>query len=254
MSIKKTHYRYIKQFMKNNLDGIENVNGVPKVVFIFWFSNSENTPEFSIRRFNALKSLIDNLKVPVIIITNDNYKEWEVINYPIHDGFKYLSGVHKSDYMRVYLLYHYGGGYHDIKWREKSWEYEWEKFHDQNIWLIGRREFSPDVIAFNPEKNLQHIQLEYDKLITMGWFIGRPKNSFLLTLLNNINDILTSKLELLKLNPAPNSRCGSGFNCDINTYPIRWLEIMGEISHPLLLNYTQHINYTLPDILYKTYK
>lgn len=254
MSIKKTHLNYLKQFMKNNLEGIEIVNGVPKVVFIFWFSHLDYTPEFTARRFNALQSLITNLKVPVIMITDENYKSWEVPKYSIHEGFKYLSGNHKSDYLRAYLLCHYGGGYHDIKWREKSWENEWEKFSNSDIWIVGKRELKADCIGYNPEKDEKWVQQEFNKLITMGWVISKPYNEYIQKLINKINEKLDDKIEILKLKPAPNIRCGIGNGCDENEYPLRWLELMGEISHPLLLNYTTHIDFTLPDILYKTYK
>jgi hypothetical protein len=254
MSIGKYHYRYIKQFMKNDLSNIKIINGVPKVVFIFWFSHKDYIPNFTTRRFNSLKSLIENIKVPVIIITNENYKNWEIKENPIHEGFKYLSGNHKSDYLRAYLLCYYGGGYHDIKWREKSWENEWDKFIDPNVWLIGRRELNENCIGYNPENNEEYIQKEFNKLITMGWVISTPKNEYIQTLLNKINKKLDDKIEILKLKSAPNPRCGIGNGCDKNEYPFRWLELMGEIFHPLLLNYIEHINYTLPDILYKTYK
>ena len=254
MSIKKTHLNYLKQFMKNDLNGIEIINGVPKVVFIMWFSHKDYIPEFSVRRFNALQSLITNLKVPIIIITNENYKFWEIKEHPIHEGFNYLSGVHKSDYLRVYLLYHYGGGYHDIKWREKTWEIEWEKFMNPNIWLVGRRELKADYIAYDPEKDEKWVQNEFNKLITMGWVISRPNNEIMQILLNKINLKLDNKLNMLKLKPAPYSRCGIGNGCNEDEYALRWLELLGEIIHPLLLNYTEHIDFTLPDILYKTYK
>jgi hypothetical protein len=35
--------------------------------------------------------------------------------YPLHPAFKYLSYVHKSDYLRSYFMHFYGGGYADIK-------------------------------------------------------------------------------------------------------------------------------------------
>lgn len=240
--------------MKKNLEEIEIINGVPKVVFIFWFSHLDYTPEFSVRRFNALQSLINNLKVPVIIITNENYKSWEVPKHPIHEGFKYLSGNHKADYLRAYLLCYYGGGYHDIKWRVKSWENEWDKFSDTNIWIVGRRELKADYIGYDPEKDEKWVQQEFNKIITMGWVISRPDNEYFNILMDKINEKLNNKIDTLKLKPAPISRCGIGNGCDKNEYPLRWLEIMGEISHPLLLNYTKHIDFTLPDILYKAYK
>mgnify|MGYP001600885643 CR=1 FL=1 len=40
-----------------------------------------------------------------------------------------------------------------------------------------------------------------------------------------------------------------------NAYPIRWLEILGEIFHPLMLKYTDHIKFGLPDaVKSKRYK
>ena len=262
MSIKKYHYNYLKQFMKNDLTNIEIINGVPKVVYIFWFSHLEHIPEFTIRRFNALQSLINNIKIPVIIITQENYKFWILKEHPLVKSFKYLSGVHKSDYLRVYILYHYGGGYHDIKWREKSWENEWNKFENNNIWFIGRREFKKEQIGYNPflyektiqEQYLKTIQEQYSKMITMSWIISKPYNNCMKIMLHEIETILNNKLTELELNPAPISRCGIGVGCNENEYPLRWLEILGEIFHPLILNYTEHIDYTLPDILYKTYK
>ena len=36
-----------------------------------------------------------------------------------------------------------------------------------------------------------------------------------------------------------------------NNYPLRWLEVMGEIFHPLMLKYGDHIKFGLPDALKK---
>lgn len=254
MSIGKYHYNYIKSFMKNCLSDIEIINGVPKVVFIFWFSHKDYIPTFTVRRFNALKSLIENINVPVIIITNENYKNWILEEFPLNENFNNLSGVHKSDYLRVYLLYHYGGGYHDIKWREKSWENEWDKFQNKNIWFIGRREIKESHIAYNPNTDNKNIQKRYNDMITFGWIISKPKNECLKLFIIRIEEILNNKSEALKLNPAPKSRCGIGVDCDESKYPVRWLELLCEIFHPLMLNYIDHINYTLPDIVYKNYK
>lgn len=34
---------------------------------------------------------------------------------PIHEGFKYLTPVHQSDYFRIYCMHNFGGGWTDIK-------------------------------------------------------------------------------------------------------------------------------------------
>lgn len=234
------------QYMKNTLDGIQYINGVPKVVFIMWFGQMDLEPEFTVQRYNALVSLITNIKVPVIFITNENYKSFEKPDFPYHQGFKYLSGNHKSDYLRAYLLHHYGGGYHDIKFRKQSWENEWEKFQDINIWMVGRKEMKPDVIGHSSFKK------HYSKLVTMGWIICRGTTPYTQELLDSINNILDHHLSVLQQYPALKPRYPEG-DGDIK-YPLRWIEIMGEISHPLMFKYYIHITYDLPDILYKAYK
>ena len=254
-SITKTQFNYLKPYIKNNLSGIEIINGVPKVVYICWFGHTKGfTPEFTVRRFNAIVSLIECIKVPVILLTWDNYKSFEIPSFPINCGFEYLSGNHKSDYLRAYMLYHYGGAYHDIKYRKLSWESEWDKFLDPNIWMIGRRELNQDCIGFSPGE--EWVQKEYQKLITMGWVICRPKTEYIQILLQNITKKLEERGDLLKNNPAIHSRQVQQVYIDKDnySYPFGYLELMGEMSHRLQLNYTNHINYTLPDILYKTYK
>jgi hypothetical protein len=253
--ISRTQFKYLKPYIKNNLNGIEIINGVPKVVYICWFGHTKGfTPEFTVRRFNAIVNLIESIKVPVILLTWDNYKSFDIPSYPMDPGFEYLSGNHKSDYLRAYMLYHYGGGYHDIKYRELSWENEWDKFLDPNIWMIGRRELKSDNIGFS--NGDEWVQQEYRKLVTMGWVISRPKTEYIKVLLENITKKLKEKSDALQNNPAIQSRQVHQVCDDKDTYlyPFRYLELMGEMSHRLQLDYTNHINYTLPDILYKTYK
>ena len=244
--MRKTQKIFLIPYMQYSLDKITYINDVPKVVFICWFGQMDLEPEFTIRRYNALVSLITNIKVPVIFLTRQNYKSFEKQDFPYHQAFQYLSGNHKSDYLRAYMLHHYGGGYHDIKFRESSWENEWEKFKDPNVWMVGRREMKPDVIG--------HISVKehYSKLATMGWIICKHNTPYTQELLNSINTILDKHLSDLILYPALKPRYPDE---DANIkYPLRWLEIMGEIFHPIMFKYHQHIEYGLPDILYKTYK
>ena len=60
---------------KGNIDWsrfFEYVDNVPKVVFIVWFGS-----KISNNRLSALNSLVKNLKVPYILITEDNYLLFE---------------------------------------------------------------------------------------------------------------------------------------------------------------------------------
>ena len=242
-----------KKYSYTSLNHIEYINNVPKVVFICWFGIKNNEiPIMSQPRFNALNNLLDNIGVPVIIITELNYKCFIKKEYPLHKAFEYLSGVHKSDYMRCYLLLHYGGGYHDIKFRNKSWENVWNDDNwtkDNNIWMYGRREKKKTSIGYPPGMN--YIVNEFNKLVTMGWIICKPNTLYLKDLVNQIEEKLDYHINNLIKYPA---KLPGGYYFDKpfdlvpeKSYPIRWLEILGELFHPLMLKYNEHIKFGLPD-------
>jgi hypothetical protein len=246
---------FLKQYEKTNFDNIEFINGVPKVVFVCWFGGYQvDHQKMSKNRFDAFTSLVKNIGVPVILITNNNYSSFIKKTHPIHKSFDLLSGVHKSDYMRVYLLHYYGGGYHDIKYREDSWQNCWgDWLFEDNIWIFGRREKTRKAIGYSP--NERHVRNHYDKLVTMGWVICKPNTLFTGKLLHKIEDVLDQKYPKLVAYPGNNSAGYYHENpyqmAEDNNYPLRWLEIMGEISHPLMLEITDHIKYDLPDAIKK---
>jgi hypothetical protein len=245
---------FIKQYEKTNFDNIEFINGVPKVVFVCWFGGYKvDNQQMSKNRFGAFKSLVEKIGVPVILITSNNYSFF-IKSHPIHKSFDLLSGVHKSDYMRTYLLHNYGGGYHDIKHREESWQDCWGNWlFDDNIWIYGRRENNRGAIGYPP--NESHIRNKYNKLVTMSWVICKPNTKYTGTLLHKIEDILDQKYPELVAHPGYNSAGYYHENpfqmAEENNYPLRWLEILGEIFHPLMLEFTDNIKYGLPDAIKK---
>ena len=253
---------FIKQYIIFSFDelDIEYINGIPKVVYICWFGcEKNNLPTMSINRFNAFKSLVSHINIPIILLTYINYNYFVKAEYPLHDGFQYLSGVHKADYFRCYMLHHYGGGYHDIKQRDIGWENEWNTNNwtsNRNIWMYGRREKYSGAIGYPPGK--KNIQKYFNDLVTMGWIICRPNTKYTLMLLAHIELVLDKHNDALKKFPA---KIPSGYYSDkpyalvpANAYPIRWLEILGEIYHPLMLTYKNHIKYGLSDARKGRYK
>ena len=248
--------QFLKEYEKKSLEGIKKINNIPKVVFVCWFSHKNEVPQFSQARFSALKNLISNIKVPIIILTENNYKNFELENHKFNKSIEYLHGVHKSDYLRSYMLNFYGGGYHDIKYRNESWENCWEIddwTKNKDIWMFGRREKNENAIAYPPK--FKHIQKLYNKMVTMGCIICRPNTKFTFELLSKQEEILDKYFELLQ--KFPGKKPGgcyfeNPFNkVPENSYPLRWCELLGEIYHPLMTIYSDKIKFGLPDMLKK---
>lgn len=248
----------LKTIESNNaeISNVKYVNNVPELVFIIWFGKN-----ISDNRLSALNSLINNIGVPYILITDNNYQSFVFNNYPLHEAWNYLSGVHKADYLRCYLLHHYGGGYHDIKYRDKDWINQWNSFNDENVWIKSRKEKQKGWIAYDIDNpDTKWLQNHYNELGTMSWCICRPNTLYTSELIDKIHSKLDHHLINLKKNP---STIQSGYyhknpfkkidNIE-NNYPIRWLEILGEIYHPLMYKYKEHLYFDLPDIIYKKYK
>jgi len=73
-------------------------------LYVCWFGGYKvDNQKMSKYRFEAYKSLVENIGVPVILITSNNYYNFIKQSHPIHKSFELLSGNHKSDYMRAYL-------------------------------------------------------------------------------------------------------------------------------------------------------
>ena len=244
---------YLKNFIKYSFNDIKYIGDVPEVVFACWFGGyGTDIPLMSQTRFNCFRDLINNIGIPIILITSKNYKNFIKSNFPVHKSFEYLTGVHKTDYFRCYLMNHYGGGYHDIKSRNISWSNEWEKDNwtsDDNIWMYGRREKNEGAIGYPP--GMSHIKKEFSKMATMGWIICKKYTPFTKELMEQIHLSLDNHYKKLKIYPGVRS---DGYYSDEpfelvpnNSYPIRWLEILGEIYHPLMLKYTGYIKFELPD-------
>jgi hypothetical protein len=231
------------------MNNIRSVYGVPELVFICWFGDT-----ISDNRLAALNSLVHHIGVPHILVTDANVHTFVKPDHPLHEAWPYLSGVHKSDYIRAYLLHHYGGGYHDVKYRSHSWRGQWEAFANDRIWIKGRREQCPGYIGYDVDRphETRFVQAHYHDLVTMGWVICRPHTPYTRRLLEYIESKLDFHLPKLRMYP---SVCSSGYYANRpfdkvpsdQAYPLRWLELMGEKFHLLMWEYKDHIEYGLPD-------
>ncbi len=198
-------------------------------------------------RIRALQSMKKS-GLSIEFINQTNLPYWIVDGHPLHSAYPYLSAIHRADYLRVYFMHHYGGGYSDIKHIDNSWIPAWDSLFETEKWAIGYREIGPRGVAIVPSINYIRLLWNWKNLIGNGAYIFKPGTLFTEKWLNLSNQFLDNKLNDLILNPArePEDYRGKFNGVDKSLYPIRWSELLGNIFHPLCLRYSEKILYDLP--------
>lgn len=223
------------------------------VVWCFWYDGKMN--ETRTRSFEMMKT---NLGVPLCLITKENIHEFILPEHPLHPAFHYLSDVHKSDYIRIYLLHHYGGGWHDIKPTQVSFTQVWAAFNDPEVYFVGRPEIKGGP-AHVYDRDGKWMPDFWPDLVGCGWWVGRPNTPLTNELFLEINNLLDENYETLRKYPAKtpfDKKKKSAFSwlpfVSINKkgYPLPWT-VFGNIFHPLNYKYRKHVKNSLPaDELY----
>lgn len=205
-------------------------NHIERVIYIFWTGDNEIT----LNRMEGIRSLEKVSGVKVQLITPKNLSEYIKEDDPLPEAYQYLSLNHRSDYLRSYFMYHYGGGYADIKTYFKTWIPAFEKLEKSEAYVIGY----PEVGFWGAaNKNIEDENLKYDLfhhwryLIGNGAFICRPHTKMAAEWHTAVKNRLIAYTEQLKEHPAKDI---FGKNED---YPLPWAGMQGEIFHPFCLKY-----------------
>jgi hypothetical protein len=123
------------------------------------------------KAFNILKK---HCNVPVILVTDENLKNFILQEYPLHEGFWYLNEQNKSDYIRSYLLHHYGGGYSDIKPITFDWNPYFEELENSHKYILGSPQPKNGVSRYLSKI----IREEHESLIGACYYIAKQKTTF----------------------------------------------------------------------------
>ena len=212
----------------NNFDGLAS-----RTIFCIWSGNeimSEN-------RLMALWTLFRNAGCPIAFITRETVSQWIKPEYPLHPAYEYLSSTHKADYLRCYLMHHYGGGYTDIKQTHANWHPFFEALEQQPAKLaLGYHEIANGIPHVSGEEG-NRIRQAHHELIGLCAFIFRRNSSLTQEWLARTEQLLDQKLEALKQHPAQHPLDQTGVilpDGNASLYPLRWAEMLGEIFHPLI--------------------
>ncbi len=231
--------RYQNSFLKNScfIKERELLNEkVDRVIYIFWTGHNEITPN----RLKGIESLKKNSGVRVQLITPNNLNDYIVKDDPLPEAYNYLSLVHKADYLRTYFMYHYGGGYADIKLYKHSWIEAFEQLENSDAYAIGYKEVGWWGAANQTvkEKTLKKdLEIYWRYLIGNGAYICRPYTTFTKEWYAETKKRILEKAVCLKENSAHDD---DPFNTNEN-YPIEWSYLLGGVFHPLCLKYHKRL-------------
>lgn len=213
----------------------------PKQIFTIWFGGvmSEN-------RKRGLKKLQDsNPQLEFHVVTEQNLENWVVKDHPLHPAFPYLSDVHKSDYIRTYLMYHHGGVYSDVKAITINWKNLLEQLNNNHsLYAIGPSESTFENVSRAPGSGQlgKDQVVNYQSTLYPAAYACKPLSPFAQEHLEEIERRLSYFENLLKHNPPEQPW---GYNPE---YPIVWNTLHGQIFSPLNLKYHNHIT-AIPGIL-----
>jgi hypothetical protein len=248
-NIQKGHVNYKKLFYNSkfnpeNVPNNSNQSGGDTGkynIYVFW----TGTNKMSSDRKNCLEDLKKVSECNVILVTPDNLKDYIKPEVPLHEAYQYLSETHKADYLRTYFMNYIGGGYSDIKKTTGSWKKSFDDLANSDKWICGYKELGPGGVAYEPHQD------KWEELIGNGAYISKPNTPLTNEWYNSMIDLIDTKLEKLKENPAkgPQNSVGSGTG-----YPMEWNEMLGRIFHRVIYKFKDKIMNTLPVSIFSNYR
>jgi hypothetical protein len=195
------------------------------------------------------------------MVRPDSLSAWIRPEDPLHSAYNFLSSTHRSDYLRSYFMFHYGGGYADIKSLAWHWRPYLEALESDSVEIdfYGSPEQSPMGVAGG-----EYLRPHYRSLVSNGAFIFRPHTPFAREWKARVARVLDAHLDLVLKRPGTyhpravvtgiHSYGRLDFRRGPRGYPLRWAEIQGEIFHPLQFERRSSFRAALPPLSYGRYR
>lgn len=210
------------------------------IIFVLWLGPYLMSPA----RAAAVQSIFRESGRPVCFITDSTLQEWEHPDHPFHPALRYLSEVHRADYLRCYLLHYYGGGYTDIKPVLQPWGKHFTALNESDSLALGYPEISASAVAQLPGELGEQLRTHYAELIGYCSMIFRRRSQLTSEWLAATHYKLDTLLPALQAHPAQHPMDQLGItlpNGIVSEYPLRWTELGGNIFHPLMFKYHQRV-------------
>jgi hypothetical protein len=214
----------------------------PLVLWVFWFG-----PLGPVRRA-SIDKLTKHAGVNVTLLTDSNYTRVGTL-HPLALS-PALSKVHLSDYLRAYVMHHYGGAYQDVKPTRINWRDQLSTLnHDPDSWFVGAEEtpYFQRNPAWDRAFGEAGLLLPYSAVrssaahcvTSNGYYAVKPYTPLTREWLALATLKMTVHSKMVRLHPAPRPRCCTTYR--ENGYPIYWTELHGDLLHPLQVKHCRHV-------------
>lgn len=215
---------------------------VPAQIFVAWTGGNPMS-ENRTRALTQLRERADG--IPVHLVTPRTIDDYVLPGHPLHQAYEHLSLVHRSDYLRAYLLRHHGGIYMDLKpVIGQPRDLLLRLTSDNSLWAVGAQEIGPDNLASNPFGPLGRDERVYfDRILQQALLACRPDTPLVVEWFREVERRLDYFADLLEEYPAKTPR---GIE---ENYPVPWHALLAEVLAPLCLKHAAHIE-TLPSITF----
>lgn len=221
--------RYRRSFLTRSAPPSSDGGPLAHRVFVIW-----EGPMSTTRQRNA-QNLERYLGVPLVWITPETVGNWVVEDHPLHPAVEHLSLVHRSDYLRAYLLHHHGGGYVDLKRPEGSWVAAFDRASAaEDAWVTAYRERDGRGPAKLPGRLGRDLRWNFPRLVGGGALIARPRTPFTAEWLREVE----RRLDYLAPQAA---EFPGGDRGEVVGYPASWNDLLGKIYYPLQLKHLDHV-------------
>lgn len=201
----------------------------PNILYCLW----TGTNEMSKARRDSIQALrAVNPDTPLILITVENISDYVVEEHPLHPAWSHLSYVHRSDYLRAYIMHHHGGAYADIKRMNAPFKPIIDRINACGaLWAGGPAELN----SFNSSPAFGRLgrdqRLHFSQMVCQAAFVFKPGTEWTREWIEEIERRLDYFSRILPRHPAEQPY---GRNSD---YPIPWSALQGYVFSPLALKY-----------------
>lgn len=224
--------RYADTFLADDV-APDGPSELPERVFVVWAGEND----MSANRRRNLRLLEDRIGLAVELVTPANLGDWIRPGSPLPDAYEHLSLIHRSDYLRGYLMHHHGGAYADVKEPLASWGASYARMAaDPDVWATSYPTAHANWIGKLPGRLGRDILVHYRLMFGKGGFMMRSQTPLTAEWMAQMDRVLERNAPALAQHP------GGVYGDDVR-YPLSWTDLLGRVLDPLTLKYHEHVRY-----------